>query len=287
MDLSILFAFVSMFIFGLNGGISKKVIRGLGPLKYGLYRNIALTLVLGVLTLLNIKASNFDPLYIFLAVVISIFIYFGFFLSNTSINKGRLGIVMPITSSRIVITTILASTILKESLNVWQYFLIGLIIFGIITISVNFKELKNYSFEGKGIKEAMLAAVIFGITMTFYGLIGKVLGAFLLGFIVESVILLGCFVHLLIKKENLKLSRAEINLFGYPLIGSMIFSTIGVYFSNFAYISGSASIITAILAAAPIITTLYDRFINKEIMNFQENMGMAVIFVCIIALSIF
>ena len=286
MDAGIVLAVLSMLAFGLNGGVSKKVVKNLGPLKYALYRNIALTFVLVILCAVNYASLNFDIRYILYALVISVFIYIGFFVSNKAIQKGRLGIVLPITSSRIMITTLLASVILKETLHPSQYLLILMIIGGIVTLSVDFKDLKRFDINGKGIKEAMIAAAIFGITMTFYGEIGKVIGPYLLGLMVEGVILAGTIIQLIISKEAMRLSVYEKKTYSLSLILIAIFSGLGVYFSNLAYVSGSVSIITAILAASPIVTTLYDRFIHKEVMNLQENFGTMIIFAGIIVLSL-
>lgn len=286
MESGILLAIISMVCFGVNGGVSKKMIREFGPIKFGFYRNITLTVMLGGMLLLNIKQTDFNLFYILMAFLLGIFIYAGFYFSNTAIQKGRLGIVLPVSSSRIIVTTILAGIILKESLHTSQYLLIFAIIMGIIMLSVNFKELKNFSFEGKGIKEAMFAAGIFGVTMTFYSMLAKILGPYLIGVMIEGMILAGCFVHSFIKKEKLTLTKLEWQTYKNPFIASMILSIIGVVLSNYAYIAGSTSIITAIAAAAPIVTTLYDRFVHKEIMNFQENLGMMVIFAGIVVLTI-
>lgn len=281
-----LFAIVSMLAFGTNGGVVKKLIKDLGPLKYGFYRNLGLAIVLLIIVILNLNTVNLNWFYILLAVLLSIVIYVGFYVSNIAVKKGRLGIVLPITSSRIIITTLLAGVILKENLDITQYFLIFVIIVGIITLSVNFKELKSFSFNGKGIKEAGMAAIIFGVAMTFYGLIGKEIGANLLGFIVEFTILIGSTIHLIATKESILLNKTEKNTYGKTIVLMTLLAVVGVYFSNIAYVIGSVSIVTAIAAAAPIVTTLYDRFVHKEIMNFQENIGMIVIIGGIIVLSI-
>jgi drug/metabolite transporter (DMT)-like permease len=217
----------------------------------------------------------------------SLIIFVGFYLSNKSVQKGRVGIVLPITSSRIILTTILAAVFLKEELTITQYGLIFMIICGIVILSVNFKELKTFSFSGKGIKEAIWAAVIFGVVMTFYGSIAKVLGPYLIGVMVEGVILIGCIMQLKYMGKQLTLTTEEWKTYGKSLVAIMILSIIGVYFSNMAYIQGSTSIVTAISAAAPIVTTIYASYVHKEMLNFQENIGMMVIFAGIIVLSSF
>lgn len=281
-----LFAIISMLAFGTNGGVVKKLVKDLGPLKYGFYRNLGLTVVLLIILVLNLNTINLNWLYILLAVLLSVVIYIGFYITNIAIKKGRLGIVLPITSSRIIITTLLAGIVLKENLDISQYLLIFVIIVGIITLSVNFKELKSFSLNGKGIKEAGMSAIIFGVVMTFYGLIGKEIGANLLGFIVEVVILIGSAIHLVATKESILLTEAERKTYGKTIILMTLLAVVGVYFSNIAYVIGSVSIVTAISAASPIVTTLYDRFVHKEIMNIQENLGMMVVIGGIIVLSI-
>lgn len=287
MESGILFAVISMLASGLNGGIARKIIKDLGPMKYGLFRNLSLTVVLSVLLIINYKQTNFDIVGILLALLISIIIFVGFYLSNKSVQKGRVGIVLPITSSRIIITTIIAGVFLKEGLTLTQYGLIFLIIGGIVLLSVNLKDLKNFSFSNGGIKEAIYAAGIFGVVMAFYGILAKLLGPYLLGVIVEGTILVGCVLQMKQTGEQLKLTSQEWSEHSKGIIAVMVLSVIAVYFSNLSYIDGSTSIVTAISAASPIITTIYVSCIHKEMLNFRENIGMMVIFAGIIVLSVF
>jgi len=288
MNLLIILPIVSMVSFGILNAISKPFIKKMGSVNYVIYRNIGVVISNLIILFIARNTINIDVNTIFFAIFISAFSYLGFWAFNESINKGKIGIVVPISSTRVIITTLIATLIVKEILPLIFYGAIIFVFVGIVLISVDFNNLNKIKFFDvkTGVPQALIAGAIWGISFAFFGKPSGILGAYLFGVIVESTVLICASIQgFLTKSKPSKFWLVIKNKpFQFGLV--IILGVLGTLFMNLSFVHLSASITSAITSASPFITIIYAYFVFKEKLSKLQYLGSILIIVGVVLISI-
>jgi len=288
MNSLIILPIISMVSFGILNTISKPFIQKMGSGNYVIYRGIGVVVSDLILLLIMKDTIVFDLNTILFAIFIAAFSYIGFWAFNESIDKGKIGIVVPISSIRVIITTLIGVFILGESLSPLSYIAISIVFLGIALNSINFKDLKNINIldTKSGIPQALVAGLVWGISFAYFGKPSSILGAYLFGFIVESIVLLSALIQsTLTKSEPLKyLHIIKGNPISYALV--VLFGVLGSLFMNLSFEHLSSSITSAITSASPFITIIYAYFVFKEKLSKLQYLGSILIIVGVILISV-
>lgn len=285
---AILLALVPFFSFGISTGMQKKYVESLGAARLITYRGIILALVLWPLALAINPQENLDWPAVAFAVTVSAISYFGLYFMNKALSVGKVGAVVPVTSGRVLLTTLISVSLLSEHLAPGQLLAIVVIFMGIAASSINLNDFKDSQIFNlkSGVPYAVLAALFWGGTFAFFGIPSAKLGAFLFAAILETSVLAVSVVQILLQRNKLTLSRVEWN---DNVSGVVIIGMLGVIASaalNLGYATGYVSIVSAISGASPLVSILYSRVVYKEKLKSQQYYAAALIIIGIVALSI-
>lgn len=284
----ILLSLVPMFGFGISNALQKLYVERLGPAKLITYRGLLIVSILLVYWIFNLSSSNLDIQQMLLGAFVAFVSYFGLFFLNKSLQTGKVGLVIPVSSSRVLISAGVGIVFLGEQISGLQLLMVGIIFVGVFVAVIDFKDLASsnmFSFKS-GVPYALLAALFWGITFPLFGGFSALLGAALFSLISEFTVTLVSIVHQLLQKKSLTLTKEELKLnwAGIAVIG--LLGAIAAVFMNTAYATGYFSIVTAITAASPVVSILYGILVFKEKLSLQQLIAIIMIVVGIVALPL-
>jgi transporter family protein len=284
----ILLSLVPMFGFGISNAMQKLYVERLGPAKLITYRGLTIVSILLVYWLFNLTNSNLDLQQMLLGAFVAFISYFGLFFLNKSLQDGKVGLVIPVSSSRVLISAIVGIAFLGEQISGLQLLMVLLIFVGVFAAVINFNDLASsniFSFKS-GVPYALLAAFFWGITFPLFGGFSAILGAALFSLIAELTVTVVSVAQQLLQKKSLALSKEEfkLNWAGVGTIG--VLGAIAAVFMNTAYATGYYSIVTAITAASPVVSIIFGILIFKEKLSLQQLIAIILILIGIVALPL-
>lgn len=281
----IVFALISMTGYGLGNAISKTPAKALGSRKTLFYRNILISIVLLIILILNLKDTHFNSTYILIGILISLIGYIPIIAFFEAIKRGAVGVISPIGSSSLIVTIFLSLIFFKETLSLSQIFAILLILFGIILISVNFKDFKNsHIFSvASGVPFALIACLGWGLVFFLMKFPVSNLGPIFSAFILESGLIVFSGIHLKVRGEDFKIHKKYYKYIFITALATMF----GTLFYSYGINTTSVSLVAAISACSPLVGTIYGKIVYKEKLSFQQYCAGLIIVVGIITLAYF
>ncbi len=284
MSTSVILGLLTMIGFGFLNGIQTKPTKKLGPTRTVLVRaTFTVAFLLGIL-LFVLEETTFDIRMIFIALGISLLGYFALISFLKGLHVGEVGIIAPIGGTALVMTIIFSAVVFSESLSLWKYFSMAIILIGVILISVDFKTLSRLGSGGavKGIKYAIIAAFVWGVVFALFKYPVDVLGPVLAALVIEigNVIYSGTQIFMS-KDRSLKLDKASV---GWLFIGAF-FGAVGFLAYNFGIRDNNVSLLAAFNSSAPLISVLYGYLVYKEKLKLQQYFAVAIIITGLILLN--
>jgi len=197
---------------------------------------------------------------------------------------GSLSVVSPIGGAYSAVTVFLALVFLGESLSAMKLIAIVLMISGILFTSTDIAKIKNIRSQ-KGIKEALLAMIGFGVSMFILGFVSKQMDSLTL-FVYVTFTQAPFFIMLSLLKGG-TLSRRDLN-FKLSLI--LVIQPIIVNFGWFFYIYGISqdlvSVVTPISSLLPGVTVILALIFYKEKLVNNQKLGILGILAGVYLISI-
>ena len=284
LSLGIIFGLLSMIGFGLSSAISQTPIKKLGGTLTIFIRNVFATIILLVLLFFFKNEITFNLKYIGIAILISLVGYIPLASYFQALKYEKVGIVSPIAGCAVMVSVLLSIIFYQESLAKSQIIAICLIISGIIFISTNFKAWKKSDIlHSKGVHFALISLVLWGIIYFLFKIPSIAIGGFLTAFIIESGIMVWSGIHLINNKPKWKTIDKRLILYLFVL---GILTAMGTLFFVLGVKIAPVSIIAPIIAANPLITTLYGKFIFKEKLNKWQYLAITMMLIGMVIISI-
>ncbi len=213
------------------------------------------------------------PLLIVVAILQAI-AYLAFY---KGLEKAQVSLVSPIGATWGLITAVLGVIFFKELLSITQLLAIGLIVTGIVLLSINIQELISLKRVNLlvGVKEGIVAMLGWGISLFLLVPATKDLGWFLPAFIFRFFVLLLMTGFIVLSKKTFvpvstKLPTLLLLLIGVFDIGGFFSYSIGVAGSN-------SSIVAPISSAFALVTVLLARIFLKEKLEVNKIVGISAI----------
>lgn len=286
--MGILFGMFSMLGWGITDFLGAKSSRKIGYLLALLWMQIIGFLFAFVYFLVNFQ--NFDLNKITGSLIILIFIAIletvAYVFFYKGLKEGQVSLVAPIGSASAMVTIILGIVFLKETLFNSQIAAIILIIAGTLLVSFKLEELiKNKKLSiSKGIKEGLVAMVLWGFVGFFLVYPSKILGWFLPVVIIRVFTIIILILYLASKKESIRINPQPSLLFLLIPIGLL---DVGSFFAFMRGISSEyVSIISPIAAASPLISILLARIFLKEKLAPNQILGISSVITGLILISL-
>ena len=277
---------IVMICWGCSDFILTIPIRKIGTTKTIMGRNIMiilLTIPIAVYLVINDRMAV--SLINFLVILISSLLFIlGYYFFMRGFEIGSLSLVSPIGGAYSVITVFLALIFLGESLSAMKLFAIFLMFLGVFFTSTNLAEIKNIRSQ-KGLKEALLAMVGFGVSMFVLGFVSKQMDSLTL-FVYVSFSQATFFIILSLAKGG-SLKKRDLNK---KLSFIFVIQPIIVNFGWFFYIYGISqdlvSVVTPISSLLPGVTVILALIFYKEKLVNNQKLGILGILVGVYLISI-
>lgn len=284
-QLGLILGISSLITMGLGSAISKIPSKTLGPNRLMFWRGIIMSFILFVCVLFTGQFASFSWKYALITAMISFFGYWPLYSFYQGLRFGKVGIVSPVSSVYTIFTTILAIIFYKERFSAVTAFSIAIIIFGIILISINFRDFKSSEIfkKSSGIYYAILTAIGWGIYFFLIKIPITHVGSVLFSYMEETFMLVMVTMILLFGKEKVEKPTLKIMK---PVTALSVFSVIGVM----TYYQGikiyTLGIMTAIAAAGPLVVCIYGAFVYKEKLELKQYAGILAIILGIVLIKV-
>ncbi|MCC7569872.1 DMT family transporter [Candidatus Micrarchaeota archaeon] len=285
-DLGILFGIIAMFGYGLSNAMSQPPSKKLGAEKTIFFRNVFISAFLLILVLFFIRESIFSIEYIIIALGISLIGFIPLLTFLKALKVGKVGIISPISNSSVIFTIILSILFFGETLSIEQGISIGVILLGIVLVSLDFKDLKQSKLfqMSSGVPYALITCLLWGVVFFLFKIPVNVLGPILTSFIIEFGIMLHGGLYILVSKIKFEVPDKKM-LVHIGLIG--FFGMLGTLFFNLGISTANVSIVAALTFANPLVASIYAKIFYKEELSSQQYLAILLIVLGVVALSYF
>lgn len=248
MILAVIYSFVGMIAFGVATAVGKTLVLRHGAVVSTVRREFFSILTLVLLVLVVGIPETISWSMVALGVLIAGLSYGGPFFQMYALQKNDVGVVIPITSFRIVVMSAVGVLFLGEALTLVKSATLAFVLLGVLVATINLRALRESELLrwGSGVPAALLASVIWGITMPFFMVPTVVLGAIFYALIIEIVIALLALIHMHVRGER-------IGAFSKSILPEMVVGiglAIGTTCLNLALATGEITITSAISGAS-------------------------------------
>lgn len=279
LTLGIIFGLLAMLGWGIADFFAKKAVNKVGPYRTFFYsHSISFILVL-IYFIFFPNTTNLTLLIIFLFLIETFFNAIGFLCFYKGIKIEKLSIISPIVACNPIIVVILSFIFLNEILNLNQYFGIGLMIIGLIFVSIQGK----FKVENKkGVYMALLAMLGWGVATFMFGYLVKQSNWVAAIFLARLFTWLWGFLFFKLKKVSLSFPKI---VFNYILLMALL-ELVGIFSFSFGVVGEKVSIIGPIAALYPAVTLIMARIFLKEKLILYQKIGAIGILIGLILVSL-
>ncbi|MBT3720099.1 EamA family transporter [archaeon] len=292
LDISIISGLVAMFSWGIADFIQSKVVRQMGSYKTMYIGNIVwIIFVLPFAFFISLKISITNLILLFVGSVMQVFAIYNFY---QSMKIGEVSIVTPISGSYSIITVLMLLLLLGQKLNLMTISAIFILIIGIILTSTDLKKIKHIHTV-KGVKEAVIALLMWGSYFFFVEVVAKDITFFLhfpatdgLTVFFYSGVFIGfsSLIFSILHKGQTKLrDLKKNNIFWFVLVAQLIY-TVAWAVINYGVSVGNTALITTISSLYPAITVILALIFYKEKLVLNQKIGILIILIGLILISL-
>ena len=223
---------------------------------------------------------------IFLLVVVAVLQVIAYLAFYKGLEKAQVSLVCPIGAAWGLIVALLGVVFLKESLNASQILAIGLIVVGIIMLSLNISDfIKSKKVNLLvGVKEGIIAMLGWGLSLFLLIFATKSLGWFLPAFIFRLFVLLILVGYIFSSKTTFIPRNTKFPLALILLIG--LFDIGGFFAYSFGVSGTQASIVAPIGSAFALVSVILAKVFLKEKLDRNKIIGILAIVGGLVLISI-
>lgn len=281
MQLTILFAVLSLLGFGLDQNLSQDAAQALGSKQALFWRGLILSIALGVVAIITTHRVN--PTSLAIGLGIGLLGYIPVLCFYQALRIGKLGVVVPIATANGLITTLLAIGILHERLSAPALGAILIIISGTIGLSLDLTALRQRKFIfAEGTLFSLLACLGWGVVFFLYKYPTDALGPTLSAFLIEFGVFVMSALHLALRRDHIVRGVQRV----LPRLAAMsACAFIGVLSFTLAIERGPVAVTVTIASAGGVIGLLYGRVIKGDHLRVGQYISAALIISGIIALN--
>lgn len=287
MDFStgIIFGMIAMTGFGISNALIKFPVSRYGSIKTSLYRNFFIVGLLLIVLPFFWSSFEFNLKYMMFALIISVAGFISLVLFVKALGMGKVGVISPISGTSVVFTAIISVLFFNDVLSVIQIIAIGVITMGVILVSLNFTDLRksNLFKLSSGIPYALIVSVIFGVNTALIKYPIDELGPLLTSFIVEAGVLICAFIAVLMIDRKISLPQRDMTKYVFLIALTAVAGGLGL---SVGISVTSVSVVAALSAASPMVSTVYGRVVYKEKLNFQQYLAISLIIAGVVILAI-
>jgi drug/metabolite transporter (DMT)-like permease len=270
----ILFGLLAMLGYGFSNALTQTPARKLGATRTVFYRNIVTSSLLLIIVLVARGTHPVSWSGIALALLLSAIGYIPLWAFMRAARTGKLGVIVPVGDSALVVTVLLSVLLFGEILGGGRILAVSVIFAGILLISMNIRDWrKSHLFDpASGVGYALIACVGWGIVFALWKYPVTLIGPFLTAFLIE-------FGGLVISATHLAATEgfggADRNTLALVLLLGLG-GTAGTLFYNLGISTAAVSVVIAFSSSKSWISALYGHFVHHERLRAQQYCGIAI-----------
>ncbi|HRE16648.1 MAG TPA: DMT family transporter [Rhodocyclaceae bacterium] len=270
----VVYGLLAMIGWGIGNSITRTSAIAIGVVPTLFYRNLVVVISLAIAVLaLDLKVV-FDWQMVSMTCALSVLGYISLLSLFKAQKTGKLGLISPISGAgSAAITVAYAIIFYRDQPSGMQQLGIGLVLLGVVCVSLNLKDLRNSNLfsRGSGVPYAILTALCWGIMFALMVKPSLAIGAVFCALVLNICSLLLSSAHIAISKTRLVVPKLRIWV---VLLVVGLFSALGIVGYNIGVTAAPVSIVYTIAAAAPIVGILAGLWIYKEIHPPHHYLGM-------------
>lgn len=282
--MGILFAFVSLFSWGLGDFLVQKSARQFGDWVALFYIDILAAIALLPWVWKDLPALWHTPQDLFILSVASAIILLAALLNFEALKRGKISVIEPIFALEVPVTILLATVILNEWLTFWQGGLIMALMLGIfLVVTKSWSSLARIKFE-KGVFIAIVGMITMGAVNFLFGVGARQTSPILINWF-TSVISVLAVVSYLASQSRLSEIVRDWHSHKKLILGVSIFD-------NLAWVAYSYSMVYIPIAIATSISESYialaaslGLIFNREKLKKHQWFGLVVCVVAVVTLA--
>lgn len=269
-----------MFGYGISDFFAKKTIDELGSIKTLFYVQLLGAFMMAPYLVFNYSPPRPNSTSAPFILLFGIFNFLGYIMLYGSFKVGKISIVSPIASSYSILASIVSFLLFREHFSFLKGAALSLVLAGMFTTAVDFRKLKDgfqSSDFSKGIPQAMLSLLIFGLYVPFWDAFLE-RGGWMFWLIIVRLIMASIVFayYLFIKKKSLLLKNKS--LFSWLFLATFfeVLATMGNTWALNAS-TGTTSIIVALTSAFSLVTAGMAFIFLRERLAFNQYLGIILI----------
>jgi drug/metabolite transporter (DMT)-like permease len=284
LEIGILIGLALMLFWGFGDFFMQKVIR-----KFGDVETLLLLSVFGFIVLfpLVLKYSSWDlALKDWLIVSASaVILCLAAFLLFEGMKRGKLDVVEPLFSLELIAAIALSAFLLHEAITGWQYFIILILLIGLVLVSLRSFNFERKDWMEKGVLLVIAGSLFMGTADFLIGYGSRLSDPLLVNWIIDIVCGIVCLVILLRRKRTRKVFRDSIKAWKIvlPLV---ILDTIAWLIYSYAMTKSPIAIVTALSESYIVIAVLLGIYVNKEYLKLHQKIGLVLAIIAAIVLAV-
>jgi len=207
-------------------------------------------------------------------VIASIGYAVGYLLFYKAFEVGSVSVVSSVINLNTLLTMGVAIILFRQMLDLLQSVGVGLAIIGVILVAVNFRDfLGGKASIVKGVKEAVLASILFGL---FYWPVNEFLTEradwLVVSTIIKAISLLIIILISVVKRTELKINKISSKvLFMVFFVG--ILEAVGILSTSFGVSVGDSVLVAPIASGLTIVTVILAVIFLKEKLTKLQSLG--------------
>lgn len=286
--MGIIAGLISMFAWGVGDFLAAVSSRKAGNVRTLFWMYVSSFVFTTVYFLLQISQYSWKQILPNVGVIMLVAIFQ--VVANLSFYKGleigTISIVSPIGASFAVITAILSVIFFREQLNLLQVVAIVMVFLGVILVSTDIKELARIKTLRvvKGVKEAVIAMIGWGLSLFFLVPASKALGPFLPVYMFRALALLLVASYMVFRREPFIRKMNTRTMVAMILIGVCDFIAFLSY--SWGVGVGVASIVAPVSSAYAMVTMILAWRVFHERLVFNQYLGAGLIVAGVVAVSL-
>lgn len=238
-----------------------------------------------ILSLIFFMSPNFAiaPHLILLTILGGIAYALGYLFFYKGFEIGNVSVISAVINIQIIFIIAISFFIHKQTLTTLQIPALLLLILGVTLVSVNLNELRKGTVALlKGVKEALIATVLFGV---FYWPLNEYIVEkadwLAIGFITKLTAIIAVFIIYSFRKQSMIISKTSKKLF--ILITAVgLLEAIGVLSVTIGQSYGDGIIVAPISSALTVVTVGLAMIFTKERINQIQTLGIAMVVIGIV-----
>jgi drug/metabolite transporter (DMT)-like permease len=281
-EFSIVFAFLAMISWGFGDFFIQRTARKVGDMEA-----LAFIGIIGSIGLFPLIANELNFVLYLPNLLLLLFLGITTFVIGVvdfeALREGKLCIIDVVLEIELPVTIVFSFLFFRETLSVWQFFVISMIFSGIVLIAIKCFNRKHFRLE-KGVFIAVIAAIGMGLINFLTAASSKSISPLMAVWFPWVIFTVLCLV-IIVRRERIPKLLDNFKKFKMLILAMGVFDTLAWVFYAFAVLKNEVSITTAITESYPAIAIFLGAVENKEKINWHQYVGAAIALIASFALA--